>query len=49
VTDDVLFCGGLVDDVRRCAAGRAPALVAEIEARIDRALIASMNALARVP
>ncbi|HWT04681.1 MAG TPA: hypothetical protein VN224_02900 [Xanthomonadales bacterium] len=41
MTDDVLFCGGLVDDVRRCAAERAPALVAEIEARIERLLVAA--------
>jgi hypothetical protein len=39
--NDALICGSLVDDVRRCAAGSAPALVAEIEARIDCALSAA--------
>jgi hypothetical protein len=40
VTDEALFHRRFVDDVRRCAAGRAPSSVAEIERRIGVALIA---------
>jgi len=40
VTDEALFRRRFVEDVRRCAAGRAPASVAEIEARIALALSA---------
>jgi hypothetical protein len=40
VTDEALFYRRFVDDVRRCAAGSAPASVAEIERRIGIALIA---------
>jgi hypothetical protein len=38
MTDELLFFRRFVEDVRRCAAGRAPAAVAEIEARIHAAL-----------
>jgi hypothetical protein len=41
VTDEALFQRRFVEDVRRCAAGRAPASVAEIERRIDVALAAA--------
>jgi hypothetical protein len=41
VTDEALFYRRFVDDVRRCAAGAAPASVAEIERRIGIALIAA--------
>lgn len=40
MTDETLFYRRFVADVRRCAAGRAPATVAEIERRIDVALVA---------
>jgi hypothetical protein len=40
VTEETLFYRRFVDDVRRCAAGRAPATVAEIESRVRVALIA---------
>lgn len=40
MTDETLFHRRFVEDVRRCAAGRAPATVAEIERRIDLALAA---------
>ncbi len=33
MTDEMLFFRRFVEDVRRCAAGRAPSAVAEIEAR----------------
>lgn len=39
-TEETLFYRRFVDDVRRCAAGRAPATVAEIESRVRIALIA---------
>jgi hypothetical protein len=38
VTDEAIFYRRFVDDVRRCAAGRAPASVAEIERRVDVAM-----------
>jgi hypothetical protein len=41
VTDEAIFHRRFLDDVRRCAAGRAPASVAEIERRIGIALIAA--------
>lgn len=41
MANDVLLRLGLVDDVRSCAATRAPALVAEVEARIGCALNAA--------
>lgn len=40
MTDEALFYKRFVDDVRRCAKGRAPSSVAEIERRIRVALIA---------
>lgn len=40
MTDEVLFYRRFVADVRRCAAGRAPASVAEIENRVRLALTA---------
>jgi hypothetical protein len=40
LTDEAIFCRRFVDDVRRCAAGRAPASVAEIERRIGAAMVA---------
>jgi len=41
VTDEALFHQRFVDDVRSCAAGRAPAAVAEIERRVALALAAA--------
>jgi hypothetical protein len=41
MTDEALFYRRFVDDVRRCAGGRAPAWVAEIERRVRVAMIAS--------
>lgn len=41
MTGDAIISPGLVDDVRSCTAKRAPALVAEIEARVGRALNAA--------
>lgn len=41
VTEEALFYRRFVADVRRCAAGRAPASVAEIESRIAAALEAA--------
>jgi hypothetical protein len=38
--EETLFYRRFVDDVRRCAAGRAPATVAEIESRVRVALVA---------
>jgi hypothetical protein len=38
--EEALFYRRFVDDVRRCAAGRAPATVAEIESRVRVALLA---------
>jgi hypothetical protein len=40
VTDEAVFYRRFVGDVRRCAAGRAPASVAEIEHRVRVAMIA---------
>jgi hypothetical protein len=40
VTDEAIFYRRFVDDVRRCAAGRAPASVAEIERRVSAAMVA---------
>jgi len=40
VTDEAVFYRRFVDDVRRCAAGRAPTAVAEIEHRVRIAMIA---------
>ena len=40
MTDEALFYRRFLDDVRRCAAGHAPACVAEIERRIRIALAA---------
>jgi hypothetical protein len=40
VTDEAVFYRRFVDDVRRCAAGRAPSAVAEIEHRVRVAMIA---------
>jgi hypothetical protein len=40
VTEESLFYRRFVADVRRCAAGRAPATVAEIESRVRVALVA---------
>jgi hypothetical protein len=40
MTEEVLFYRRFIDDVRRCAAGGAPASVAEIESRIGVALTA---------
>ena len=40
MTDEALFYERFVEDVRRCAAGRAPAAVAELERRVRSALIA---------
>ncbi|MBV9439193.1 MAG: hypothetical protein JOZ24_04290 [Candidatus Eremiobacteraeota bacterium] len=42
MSDEALFCRRFVDDVRRCAAGRAPASVAEIERRVDVAMVAPL-------
>ena len=41
MTDEALFYRRFVDDVRRCAAGHAPASVAEIERRVRVALVAA--------
>jgi len=41
VTDEALFYRRFVSDVRRCAGGRAPTAVAEIERRIRVAMIAA--------
>jgi hypothetical protein len=41
MTDEALFFRRFVDDVRRCAAGRAHAAVAEIERRVRVAMISS--------
>jgi hypothetical protein len=38
--EETLFYRRFVDDVRRCAAGRAPAAVAEIESRVRVAMVA---------
>ena len=40
MTDEALFYKRFVEDVRRCAKGRAPSSVAEIERRVRVALIA---------
>jgi hypothetical protein len=40
VTEEAIFHRRFVDDVRSCAAGRAPASVAEIEQRIGAAMVA---------
>jgi hypothetical protein len=40
MTDEALFYRRFLGDVRRCAAGRAPASVAEIESRVKVALVA---------
>ena len=40
MTDEAVFYRRFVDDVRRCAAGRAPSAVAEIEHRVRVAMIA---------
>ena len=40
MTDEALFYQRFVEDVRRCAAGRAPAAVAEMERRVQTALVA---------
>jgi hypothetical protein len=40
MTDEALFYRRFLGDVRRCAAGRAPASVAEIESRVDVAMVA---------
>lgn len=40
MTDEAVFYRRFVEDVRRCAAGRAPSAVAEIEHRIRVAMIA---------
>jgi hypothetical protein len=40
LTDESLFTRRFLDDVRRCAAGRAPASVAELERRVAVALVA---------
>lgn len=47
MTDEALFYRRFVSDVRRCAAGRAPAAVAEIERRVRVALIAEPSARER--
>jgi hypothetical protein len=47
MTDEALFYQRFVADVRSCAAGRAPAYVAEIERRVQVALIASPSARER--
>ncbi|HZW54491.1 MAG TPA: hypothetical protein VFF00_10665 [Candidatus Elarobacter sp.] len=41
LTDEAIFYRRFVDDVRRCAAGRAPASVAEIERRVGVAMVAA--------
>jgi hypothetical protein len=41
VTDEALFHRRFLDDVRRCAAGRAPSAVAEIESRVAVAMTAA--------
>jgi hypothetical protein len=43
VTDEALFYRRFIEDVRRCAAGRAPAHVSELERRIRIALSAPPN------
>ena len=40
MTDEAVFYRRFVEDVRRCAGGRAPAAVAEVERRISVALVA---------
>jgi hypothetical protein len=40
VTDESLFYRRFIEDIRRCAAGRAPSRVAELERRIHAALSA---------
>jgi hypothetical protein len=40
VTDESLFYRRFIEDIRRCAAGRAPSRVAELERRIRAALTA---------
>ncbi|BDE08076.1 hypothetical protein WPS_33520 [Vulcanimicrobium alpinum] len=40
MTDESLFYRRFIEDVRRCAAGRAPASVAEIDLRVQAALAA---------
>jgi hypothetical protein len=40
MTDEAIFYRRFVDDVRRCAAGRAPAAVAEVERRVRVAMVA---------
>lgn len=40
MTDEALFYKRFVDDVRRCANGKAPSTVAEIERRVRAAMIA---------
>lgn len=42
MTEEALFYRRFVDDVRRCAAGRAPAAVAEVERRVHIAMSASL-------
>ncbi len=40
MTDESLFYRRFVEDIRRCAAGRAPSRVVELERRIHAALVA---------
>ncbi|MDB5040221.1 MAG: hypothetical protein JWN27_947 [Candidatus Eremiobacteraeota bacterium] len=40
MTDESLFYRSFIEDIRRCAAGRAPSRVAELERRIHAALSA---------
>ncbi len=47
MTDEALFYRRFVEDVRRCAAGRANASVAEIERRVRVAMIAPPSARER--
>ncbi|HEY0615800.1 MAG TPA: hypothetical protein VGC96_14215 [Candidatus Elarobacter sp.] len=47
MTDEALFHRRFLGDVRRCAAGRAPAAVAEIERRVELALTAEPEARER--
>jgi hypothetical protein len=44
VTDESLFYHRFIEDIRRCAAGRAPSHVAELERRIYAALSAPSDA-----
>ncbi|HEY0396614.1 MAG TPA: hypothetical protein VGD01_19205 [Candidatus Elarobacter sp.] len=41
MTEEALFYRRFLGDVRRCAAGRAPASVAEIESRVKVAMVAA--------